>query len=333
MFSFFSKDVGIDLGTANTLVYLRGKGIILREPSVVAIDSKNNNILAVGEEAKKMIGRTPGNIVAVRPVKEGVIADFTITQKMIQYFLTKAMTKSFLSKPRVIICVPTGVTEVERRAIEDATYQAGAKAAYLIEEPMAAAIGADLPVAEPTGSMIVDIGGGTTEVAVISLGGIVSSRSIKIAGDELDQSIIHYVKKKYNLMIGERTAEEVKMNIGYAYIEGEEEKFPINGRDLVTGLPKTIELTNLEANEAIKDDINQIVNAIRYTLEKTPPELASDVIRQGIVLAGGGALIKGLSTLIAKDTGLYVRTAESPLDCVALGTGKALDNIDILRKR
>jgi rod shape-determining protein MreB len=328
-----SKDVGIDLGTANTLVYVRGKGIILREPSVVAIDSKKNSIMAVGEEAKKMIGRTPGNIMAVRPVKEGVIADFTITQKMIQYFLTKAMTKNFLSKPRVIICVPTGVTEVERRAIEDATYQAGARAAFLIEEPMAAAIGADLPVAEPTGSMVVDIGGGTTEVAVISLGGIVSSRSIKTAGDELDQSIIHYVKKKYNLMIGERTAEQVKMNIGYAFIEGEEEKFAINGRDLVTGLPKTIEITNIEANEAIRDDINQIVNAIRFTLEKTPPELASDVIKQGIVLAGGGALIKGLHTLIAKDTGLKVKIAESPLDCVALGTGKALDNIDILRKR
>jgi rod shape-determining protein MreB len=270
----FARDIGIDLGTANTLIHVKGKGIIVREPSVVAINKKTNSILAVGDEAKSMIGRTPGDIVAIRPMKDGVIADFDVTQSMLRYFIKKAISRGVFSKPRVVVCVPSGVTEVEKRAVEEATLQAGAKEAYLIEEPMAAAIGSDLPVEEPSGSMVVDIGGGTSEVAVISLGGIVTSKSLRIAGDEFDESIVHYVKKEYNLMIGERTAEEIKTSIGAAYLKPKEESIEIRGRDLVTGLPKNILITSSEIIEALKEPINAIVDSIKFTLEKTPPELA-----------------------------------------------------------
>jgi rod shape-determining protein MreB len=323
IFSVFSKDMGIDLGTANTLVYIKGKGIVVREPSVVAIQTDTKQVLAVGEEAKRMIGRTPGNIVAIRPLKDGVIADFDITQNMLKYFIKRATSGRSLFLPRVVICVPSGVTEVEKRAVEEAAIHAGAKEAYLIEEPMAAAIGAGLPVQEPTGSMIVDIGGGTTEVAIISLGGIVTSKSIRVGGDELDESIVNYIKKEYSLMIGERTAEEVKISIGTADANNKERKMNIRGRDLVTGLPKVIE---------ISDQIFAILDAIKSTLEKTPPELAADIMEQGIVLTGGGALLEGLDKLIAKETGMPVNVAENPLDCVALGTGKALESIEVFRK-
>ncbi|RCX20811.1 rod shape-determining protein MreB [Anaerobacterium chartisolvens] len=330
--SLFSRDIGIDLGTANTLVHLKGKGIVLREPSVVAINKKSNNILAVGDSAKEMIGRTPGNIVAIRPMKDGVIADFDITQSMLKYFIRKAMSKGVLGKPRVVICVPSGVTEVEKRAVEEATLQAGAREAYLIEEPMAAAIGANLPVEEPSGSMVVDIGGGTSEVAVISLGGIVTSKSLRIAGDELDEAIVHYVKKEYNLMIGERTAEEIKVVIGSAYPKPKEEAIQIRGRDLITGLPKNISITSSEIMEALKEPVNAIVDAIKFTLEKTPPELASDVMDRGIMLTGGGALLSGLDKLIKEETGMPVSIAERPLDCVVLGSGKVLEEIEVLKK-
>lgn len=334
IFGLFSRDMGIDLGTANTLVFIKGKGIIIREPSVVAIQTTTKEVLAVGEEAKRMIGRTPGNIVAIRPLKDGVIADFDVTQSMLKYFIKKAYPRKTFVQPRVVVCVPSGVTEVEKRAVEDATEQAGARDrhAYLIEEPMAAAIGAGLPVEEPTGSMVVDIGGGTTEVAIISLGGIVTSKSVRIAGDELDESIVKYVKKAYSLMIGERTAEEVKITIGSADINRKEEKMNIRGRDLITGLPKTLEISSIEIHEAMREPIMNIIDAIKYTLEKTPPELASDIMELGIMLTGGGALLNGLDTLIKKETGMPVHISESPLDCVALGTGKALDNIDTLRK-
>jgi len=331
-FGLFSKNIGIDLGTANTLVYLKGKGIVVREPSVVAIDTKNNRILAVGEEAKKMIGRTPGNIVAIRPMKDGVIADFDVTQKMIEHFIKKAHNKNSFSKPNVAICVPSGVTEVEKRAVEEAAERAGAKNAYLIEEPMAAAIGANLPVEEPTGSMIVDIGGGTTEVAIISLGGIVTSKSIRVGGDELDESIVQFIKRQYNLMIGERTAEDVKIQIGAAHLKGKEEKMMIRGRDLISGLPKTLEITSIEIYEALKEPVSTIIDAIKYTLEKTPPELAADIMEQGIVLAGGGALLEGLDRLVRMETGMPVAIAEDPLDCVVLGTGKTVEDIEMLKK-
>lgn len=330
--SFFAKDIGIDLGTANTLVHVKGKGIVVREPSVVAVNVKNNEVLAVGEAAKEMIGRTPGNIVAIRPMKDGVIADFDITQSMIKYFIKRAISSGVFSKPRVVVCVPSGVTEVEKRAVEDATLQAGAKEAYLIEEPMAAAIGAELPVEEPSGSMVVDIGGGTSEVAVISLGGIVTSKSLRVAGDELDESIAHYIKKEYSLMIGERTAEEIKVTIGGAFPKTKEERMNIRGRDLITGLPKNIEITSSEINEALKEPVNAIIDSIKYTLEKTPPELASDIMDRGIMLTGGGALLDGLDKLIIQETGMPVSIAERPLDCVALGTGKVLDEIETLKK-
>ncbi len=329
---WFAKDIGIDLGTANTLVHVKGKGIIIREPSVVAINKRNNEILAVGDSAKEMIGRTPGNIVAIRPMKDGVIADFDVTQSMLKYFIKKAMTGGMFSKPRVVICVPSGVTEVEKRAVEEATYQAGAKEVYLIEEPMAAAIGANLPVEEPSGSMVVDIGGGTSEVAVISLGGIVTSKSLRVAGDELDEYIVNYVKKDYNLMIGERTAEEIKMTIGAAYPKPKDEKMEIRGRDLISGLPKNITISSSEIMEALKEPVNSIVDAIKYTLEKTPPELASDIMDRGIMLTGGGALLSGLDKLIKEETGMSVAIAENPLDCVAMGSGKALDEIETLKK-
>jgi len=329
---FFAKDIGIDLGTANTLVHVKGKGIILREPSVVAINRKSGNILAVGDVAKKMIGRTPGNITAIRPMKDGVIADFEITQNMLRYFIRRAITGKILSKPRVVICVPSGVTEVEKRAVEEATLQSGAREAYLIEEPMAAAIGANLPVEEPTGSMIVDIGGGTSEVAVISLGGIVTSRSLRIAGDEFDEAIVNYIKKEYNLMIGERTAENIKVTIGTAYPKENDETMDIRGRDLVSGLPKNLSITSTEVMRALKEPINAIVDAIKFTLERTPPELASDIMDKGIMLAGGGALLSELDTLIKEETGMPVSIAERPLDCVVVGTGKVLDEIEILKK-
>ncbi|GKX65113.1 rod shape-determining protein [Inconstantimicrobium mannanitabidum] len=332
---FGTKDMGIDLGTANTLVYVKGKGIVLREPSVVAINNMTKKPLAVGAEAKQMIGRTPGNIVAIRPMKDGVIADFDVTQTMLKQFIEKITSKSAFASPRIIVCFPSGVTEVERRAIDEATKQAGAKEVVLMEEPMAAAIGAGLPVDEPTGSMIVDIGGGTTEVAVISLGGIVTSKSLRVAGDELDQSIISYIKKEYNLMIGERTSEQIKMQIGSAFATEDEEDLimSIKGRDLITGLPKTIDVTETQIRNALREPVASIIEAIKTTLEKTPPELAADIMDKGIMLAGGGALLRGLDTLINHETHMPVHIAESPLDCVALGAGKALDKFDIISKQ
>lgn len=331
-FSFFSKDMGIDLGTANTLVYLKGKGIITREPSVVAIQTVNNQILAVGEEAKKMIGRTPGNIVAIRPLKDGVIADFDAAQSMLRHFIRAGSKRKPLFQPRVVICVPSGVTEVEKRALEDATIHAGAREVYLIEEPMAAAIGAGLPVDEPTGSLIVDIGGGTTEVAVISLGGIVTSNSIRVGGDEIDESIVNYIKKEYSLMIGERTAEDIKIKIASADSEEEDKVMDISGRDLLSGLPKTIGVSSAEIYDALKDPIFALLEAVKATLEKTPPELASDIIEMGIMLTGGGALLGGIDRLIMEETGMPVKIADNPLDCVAIGTGLALENIKVLKR-
>jgi cell shape determining protein, MreB/Mrl family len=323
-----SRDMGIDLGTANTLIYVKGKGILLREPSVVAINSDVKKVLAVGDEAKQMIGRTPGNIVAIRPMKDGVIADFDVTQTMLRKFIEKISPKSAFTSPRIVVCFPSGVTEVEKRAIDEATKQAGARDVLLMEEPMAAAIGAGLPVNEPTGSMIVDIGGGTTEVAVISLGGIVTSKSLRIAGDELDHAIISYIKKEYSLAIGERTAENVKIELGSAFDTGEDSSMDIRGRDLISGLPKVVTITSSEVRDALKEPVAAIIDAIKTTLEKTPPELASDIMDKGIMLAGGGAMLRGLDQLINKETHMPVHIAESPLDCVALGAGKALDTID-----
>ncbi len=332
IFGIFSRDMGIDLGTANTLVYVKGKGVVVREPSVVAIQSETKEPLAVGSEAKKMIGRTPGNIIAIRPMKDGVIADFNITQSMIKSFIRRAYPKTSLFKPRVIVCVPSGVTEVEKRAVEEAAEQAGAKEAYLIEEPMAAAIGSDLPVAEPRGSMIVDIGGGTTEVAIISLGGIVTSRSIRIGGDELDESIIQYIKRQYNLLLGERTAETVKLTVGSAAPVNNMGPMDVKGRDLVTGLPKTIEVTSEEIRGAIAEPVNNILEAIKFTLEKTPPELAADIMGKGLVLTGGGALLAGMDKRVKDETGMPVHIAENPLDCVAIGTGKVLEELNLLKR-
>ncbi len=322
-----SKDIGIDLGTANTLVFVKGKGIVLREPSVVAINSNTKRPLAVGREAKLMIGRTPGNIIAIRPLKDGVIADFDTAQMMIKSFIEKGISKG-VKRPRIIVCYPSGVTEVEKRAIEEASRLAGASDVVLMEEPMAAAIGAGLPVSEPTGSMIVDIGGGTTEVAIISLGGIVTSKSLRIAGDEFDQSIIAYVKKEHSLMIGERTAEQIKMEIGSAYKVEDEKTMDIKGRDLITGLPKTVTISEDQVREALREPVSSIVEAIKTTLEKTPPELAADIMDKGIMLAGGGALLQGLDILIEKETNMPVHIAETPLDCVVLGAGKALEDYD-----
>jgi len=330
---FGSKDLGIDLGTANTLVYAKGKGIIVREPSVVALRTDTNTIEAVGEAAKKMIGRTPGNIRALRPMKDGVIADFETTATMIRYFLKRAQKDSWWSRrPNVMVCVPSGITAVEKRAVEDATKQGGAREAFTIEEPFAAAIGADLPVWEPTGSMVVDIGGGTTEVAVISLGGIVTSRSIRIAGDEADDAIVQYIKKNYNLMIGERTSELLKIEIGSALPMDKPEKMDVRGRDLVTGLPKTLTVTSDEITEALSDVVGAIVEAVKVTLEKCPPELAADIMDRGIVLTGGGALLRNLDKLLSRETGMPVLVADNPLDCVAIGTGRALENIHLFKK-
>ncbi len=328
LFNFFAKDIGIDLGTANTLVYVKSKGIVVREPSVVAMKKDSNNVLAVGDAAKKMIGRTPGNITAIRPMKDGVIADFAVTQDMLRYFIKKAIGSSMFGRPRVLVSVPSGITEVERRAVEEAAQQAGAKTAKVIEEPMAAAIGAGLPVGEPTGSMIVNMGGGTTEIAVISLGGIVTSKSIRVAGDKEDEAIVNYVKRVYNLAIGERTGEEIKINIGSAYPDSIDGTMDIKGRDLVTGLPKTIKITSAEILDALKEPISQIIDGIKSTLEKTPPELAADIMDRGIMLSGGGAQLHGLDSLVRKETGMPVNVAENPLECVVTGVGKALDQFE-----
>ncbi|SEO27097.1 MULTISPECIES: rod shape-determining protein [Propionispora] len=332
LFRSLSRDMGIDLGTANTLVHVKGKGIVLREPSVVAIQRDTGEVLAVGEEAKLMIGRTPGNIVAIRPLKDGVIADFDVTQAMLKYFIRKSIDTKSVIRPRVVVGVPSGVTEVEKRAVIDATIQAGAREAYLIEEPMAAAIGAGLPVHEPTGNMVVDIGGGTTEVAVISLGGIVTSRSIRIGGDEMDEAIVQYIKRTYNLMIGERTAEEVKVNIGAAIIPEVDETMDIRGRDLVTGLPKTLTIRAREVQQALNEPVSGIIEAVKVTLEKTPPELASDIMDRGIVMTGGSSLLRGLDRLLSRETGMPVHIAEDALSCVGIGTGKALESIDLLKR-
>jgi rod shape-determining protein MreB and related proteins len=335
MFGFGTKDLGIDLGTANTLVFVKGKGIVLREPSVVALQTDNKHIVAVGNDAKNMIGRTPGNVVALRPMKDGVIADFETTASMMKHYIRQAQkTKGlFSSKPHVMVCVPSGITAVEERAVIDATRQAGAKDAYTIEEPFAAAIGANLPVWEPTGSMVVDIGGGTTEVAIISLGGIVTCQSIRVAGDEMDESIIHYIRKNYNLMIGDRTAETIKMEIGSAGTPDGIDNMEIRGRDLLTGLPKTIEITAKEIASALSDTVYAIVEAVKNTLEKTPPELAADIMDRGIVLTGGGALLRNLDRVISEETKMPVLIAENPLDCVAIGTGKALDHIHLFKNK
>ena len=329
----FSNDLAIDLGTANTLVYVKGVGIVMNEPSVVAIN-KNvtgpKRILAVGREAKEMLGRTPGDIVAIRPLKDGVIADFEITAAMIRYFVEKAHNRRTMVKPRVIVCVPYGITNVEKRAVKEAAESAGVREVFLIEEPMAAAIGAGLPVTEPSGSMIVDIGGGTTEVAVISLAGIVYSKSVRVAGDKMDEAIINYIKRKYNLLIGERTAEEIKLGIGNAYPSDVIESMHVKGRDMVAGIPKTIQVTSEEIREAIAEPVNIIVEAVRVALEQTPPELAADIVDKGIVLAGGGALIKNLDVLLREETGLPIMIADNPLTSVVIGSGKALDQIHIL---
>ncbi|RJQ05183.1 MAG: rod shape-determining protein [Bacillota bacterium] len=332
IYDYFSRDMGVDLGTANTLVYVRGRGIVLQEPSVVALDRDTGSVLAVGEDAKKMIGRTPGNIVAIRPMKDGVIADFDVTQTMLRYFIGKAHSRRALFRPRVVVAVPSGVTEVEKRAVIDATLQAGAREAHTIEEPMAAAIGAGLPVHEPTGNMIVDVGGGTTEVAIISLGGIVTSRSIRIAGDEMDEAIVNYVKRTYNLLVGERTAEQVKIAIGNAIPTDKKETLEVRGRDLVTGLPRTLSVTAEEIQTALAEPVGAIIEAIRVTLERTPPELAADIMDRGIVMSGGGSMLRNLDVLVSRETGMPVHLTEEPLLGVVRGTGKVLEEIDTLRR-
>lgn len=332
MSTILSNDLGIDLGTANTLVHVKGKGIVVREPSVVAMDVSNKNVMAVGDKAKEMIGRTPSNIIAIRPLKDGVISDFNVTQKMLKYFISRALgTEHPFVRPRVVICVPSGVTPVEERAVKEASVAAGAKDPIILEEPMAAAIGAGLPVSEPTGNMIVDIGGGTTEVAVISLGGIVTSRSIRVAGDEMDEAIIAHIKRNYNLMIGYRTAEALKFEIGYVY-KAEPGMFTVRGRDLLTGLPKTIEVTSEEIQDALQEPVMAIVDAVKSCLEKTPPELASDIMDRGIMMAGGGSLLKHLDRLLSDETGIAVHLAEDPLSSVVIGTGQVLEHADILRR-
>ena len=328
----FSNDLAIDLGTANTLVFVRGEGIVLNEPSIVAIHQADNSVLAVGHEAKAMLGRTPGNIVAIRPLKDGVIADFDVTEKMLHYFIAKVHRRRTLVRPRIVVGVPSGITQVEKRAVQDSAYRAKASEAHLVEQAMAAAIGAGLPVTEPSGNMIVDIGGGTTEIAVISLSGVVHARSDKVAGNEMDEAIIQYIKRKYNLLIGERTAEHVKMDIGSAYPLDQPRTMEIKGRDLMEGVPKSILVSDEEIREALDECINSIINSIRVVLERTPPELSADIADRGIVLAGGGALIKNLDKRIREETGLPVTLAENPLSCVVLGTGKMLSDFDLLRK-
>lgn len=332
----FSNDLAIDLGTANTLIYVKGRGIVSSEPSVVAVrrDSRSNakKVLAVGKEAKEMLGRTPGNIEAIRPMKDGVIADFEVTEAMLRYFIRKAHNRKTLVRPRIIICVPFGITEVEKRAVRESAESAGAREVYLIEEPMAAAIGAGLPITEPSGNMIVDIGGGTTEVAVISLAGIVFSRSVRVAGNKMDEAIVQHIKRNYNLLVGERTAEWIKINIGNAFPDTEPKVMEVKGRDLVTGIPRILQINSDEIREAITEPVNTIIEAVKVTLERTPPELAGDIVDKGIVLAGGGALLTGIDKLIRDETGLPVQVADDPLSCVVLGSGKALDELDVLRE-
>ena len=328
----FGRDIGIDLGTANTLVYVKGRGIVLVEPSVVAIEKDTGNLLAVCTEARRMIGRTPGNIIAIRPLKDGVIADFQVTELMIRKLIERVHKRRFAVRPRVVVCVPSGVTAVEKRAVYEAILQAGAREAHLIEEPMAAAIGAGLPIQEPTGNMVVDIGGGTTEVAVISLGGIVTAISIRIGGDEFDEAIIAHVKKEYNVMIGERTAEEIKIEIGSAYPLVEEEDVEVRGRDLLSGLPKNIVLSSEEIRGAVEEPLSAIITAIKSTLEQTPPELSSDIMDRGIVLTGGGSLLKGLDERLRQETNIPVNVTEDPLSCVVIGSGKSLEEIELLKK-
>jgi len=330
MFGFGGQDIGIDLGTASVLVYIKGKGIVLQEPSVVAIDRNNNRILAVGEEARLMLGRTPGNIVAIRPLREGVISDYEITEKMLRYFIDKAVGRRRLFKPRMIVCVPSGVTEVEKRAVKDAANNAGARNIQLIEEPIAAAIGAGLDIAKASGNMIIDIGGGTTDIAVISLGGIVVSTSIKVAGDKFDEAIVRYMRKKHNIMIGERTAEELKITVGTAFPREEQVTKEVRGRNLISGLPKTIEVTSEEMLEALAEPVSAVADAVHSVLERTPPELSADISDRGIVMTGGGSLLHGLDMLISKRTNIPVYIAEDAVSCVAIGTGKSLDSFDIL---
>lgn len=318
-------DVGIDLGTASILVYIKGKGVVLKEPSVVAFDRDTNKIKAIGEEARLMLGRTPGNIVAVRPLRQGVISDFTVTEKMLEHFIRKAVGKKTFRKPKIAVCVPSGVTEVEKKAVEDATYQAGAREVFIIEEPIAAAIGAGIDISRPCGNMIVDIGGGTTDIAVISLGGTVVSTSIKIAGDDFDEAIVRFMRKKHNLLIGERTAEDIKIKVGSCYPRAEVDSIDVRGRNLVTGLPKTVTVTSEETEEALKETTSQIVEAVHSVLERTPPELTADIAERGIVLTGGGALLRGLEELLESKTGINTMTAEDPMKCVAIGTGKFVE--------
>ncbi len=333
LFSLFSNDMGIDLGTANTLVYVKGQGIVLREPSVVAIDRETRRVLAIGAEAKRMLGRTPASIIAVRPLKNGVIADFEVTQEMIKYFIRKVHNRRSLLHPRVVIGIPSGITEVERRAVQESAEQAGARQVYLIEEPMAAAIGADLPISEPHGNFIVDIGGGTTEAAVISLGGLVVSKSLDIAGDEMDEAVMMHFRRKYNLLIGETTAEEVKIQIGSVFPLKEEKTIEVKGRDQATGLPKTVLITSEEVRQALMEPVQLILDVIKNTLEETPAELAADLVDRGIMLAGGGSLLRGLPDLIRQETELPVHRAADPLSCVALGTGKFLEELDNIMDR
>jgi rod shape-determining protein MreB len=328
----FSNDLGVDLGTASTLVYVKGEGIVSCEPSVVAIEKLTSKVLAVGDEAKRMLGRTPGNIVAIRPLRDGVIADFEITEHMLRYFIRKVHSRRVLVRPRIVIAIPSGITEVEKRAVKDSALHAGAREVFLIEEPIAAAIGVGLPIQNPAGNMIIDIGGGTTEMAVISLAGIVFSRSIRIGGDEMDAAIIEHLKKTYNLMIGERTAEDIKIKIGSAAPLEQEMSMEVKGRDLVSGLPKTVEVTSEEIRDAMAEPISQIIEATRFTLERTPPELAADLIEQGIILAGGGSLLRNIDKLLSEETGLPIHIAEDPLTAVALGTGKVLTELKYLRK-
>jgi rod shape-determining protein MreB and related proteins len=328
----FSNDIGIDLGTANTLVYVKDRGIVLREPSVVAVQAGTKRILAVGEEAKRMLGRTPGNIVAIRPMKAGVIADFEITEAMLRYFIKKIHNRRKMVRPRIIIAVPSDITEVEKRAVKDSATHAGAREVFLIEEPMAAAIGVGLPIQEPSGNMIVDIGGGTTEVALISLAGIVFSRTVRVGGDQMDECVVQYMKRVYNLMIGERTAEEIKMTMGSAFPVEEETSMEVKGRDLVAGLPKTLTITSEEIREALQEPVSSIIDAIRITLERCPPELSADLVDRGMILAGGGALLTGIDKLIAEQTGLPVHVADDPLSAVAEGTGVVLNELNFLRR-
>jgi rod shape-determining protein MreB and related proteins len=328
---FGGRDMAVDLGTANTLVYVRGRGIVLSEPSVVAIDQRSGEVHAVGVEAKRMLGRTPGTISAIRPLKDGVIADFDVTEQMLRHFITKVHQHRF-AHPRVVVCVPSGVTGVEKRAVEEATLSAGAREAHLIEEPMAAAIGAGLPVSEPTGNMIVDVGGGTTEVAVISLGGIVVSQSLRVGGDEMDEAIISHIKKEYKLLIGQQTAEEIKLEVGSAFQLKEEVQAEVRGRDMLTGLPKTVVLSSDEVRHALEEPVSQIIDAIRSTLDKTPPELAADIMDRGIVLAGGGALLTGLDERLRHETQMPTQLAESPLTCVAVGSGRSLEVLEVMNR-